>query len=621
MAQSRRDLMLALAAAAAVPATVAQAKPGTRPPHPTGAPHAGLSKLYDDIAADLMHALPETATLMGLDQGRFGEAKHRLNDRSAAERARFTSASAAYRKRLHAVDRKSVKGVQLAVYDTLDYWLAENVAQARFPYWDQMAGQVSPYVVSQITGAYQSVPDFLDSYHTIANKADADAYMLRLKAFANCLDQETARLKRDTGAGVVAPDFILDKALKQISALRAAPADKTTLVTSVARRAKEAHVAGDYEGMARRVLESEIHPALDRQIEALKAARAGAGSDPAARRLPDGEAFYLEALRQNITTDLSPAEIHRMGEEVARQLVDEIDRSMKAQGLTQGSVGERFKALYADPKYRYPDTEEGKAKLLADLHAQVDRVRALLPKAFRTLPRSEMVIKRVPAYLEAGAPGAYAWPPGVGGSRPGAYYINLRDTAEVPSWTLPTLTHHEGIPGHYLQGALENENPELPLAQQILGVDYNLPSFNAYLEGWALYAEQVADELGIYENDPMGRIGYLHDALFRAGRMVADTGLHAMGWSRDKASRYFQDLLGNPESSATGEIDRYCVWPGQACSYMVGKLGWLRLREKAKAALGPKFDVRDFHDVGLRAGAMPMAVLEQVVDRYVAGVK
>jgi uncharacterized protein (DUF885 family) len=614
MAQTRRDLMLALAAAAALPAACKGA--GGKPAQPPG-----LTKLYDDIAADLMHALPETATLMGLDQGRFGDAKHRLNDRSDAERKRFTSASAGYRKRLQAVDRKSLKGVHLAVYDTLDYWLQENTAQARFPYWDQMAGQISPYVVSQITGAYQSVPDFLDSYHSIANKADADAYVLRLRAFATCLDQETERLKRDTGAGVIAPDYILDKAIKQITTLRAAAPDQTTLVSSVARRAKEANVAGDYDGMARQILEGEIHPALDRQIAALKAARAGAGHDPHVTRLPDGEAFYAEALRQNITTNLTPAEIHQQGQEIARQLTDQIDRAMKAQGLTKGSVGERYKALYADPKYRYPNTDEGKARLLADLHGMVDRIRARLPQAFRTLPKSEMVIKRVPAYLEGGAPGAYAWPPGVGGSRPGAYYINLRDTSETPSWTLPTLTHHEGIPGHYLQGALENENKDLPLVQQILGVDYNLPSFNADLEGWALYAEQLADELGMYENDPMGRIGYLHDALFRAGRMVADTGLHAMGWSREQGSKYFQDLLGDPESSATGEIDRYTVWPGQACSYMVGKVTWLRLREKAKAAMGAKFDIRDFHDAGLLPGAMPLAVLEQVVDRYIAGAK
>ncbi len=625
MSQSRRELLFVLTAAAAAPASVAAAKPtrckgkaGAHAAH--GAPGA-LSALYGEIARDLLESLPETATLMGLDQGPYSDTKRRLNDRSAAERTRFETASGRYLKRLKAVDRRQLKGVQLAVYDTVAYWLQENVNQARFPYWDQMSGQISPYVLSQLTGAYQSVPDFLDSYHTIANRADAEAYLSRLHGFATGLDQETARFRRDTSAGVIPPDFLMDKALKQLKELRATPADKSTLVGSLARRAREAKIAGDWGARARRIVEREIAPALDRQIAAMQAVRPRAPHEPSVLRLPNGEAFYAEALRQNITTGLKPAEIHKLGEDIARQLSDELDRSLKAQGLSQGGVGQRLRALYEDPKYRYPNTDEGKAKLLADLRAQVERVRERLPRAFRTLPKSEMVIKRVPAYLESGAPGAYAWPPGVGGSRPGAYYINLRDTAETPTWTLPTLTHHEGIPGHYLQGALENENPELPLVQQILGVDYNLPSFNAYLEGWALYAEQLADELGMYETDPMGRIGYLHDALFRAGRLVADTGLHAMGWSREQGSRYFVELLGDPESSAVGEIDRYCVWPGQACSYMVGKVTWLRLREKARTALGPRFDIRDFHDAGLLAGAMPLDVLEGVIDRYIAARK
>ena len=618
MSQSRREILAVLAAVAATPASLAEAKSSKKHGAAKG---DAFARLCDDIAADLMHALPETASLMGLDQGRFAETKHRLNDRSAAERVRFTTVSGTYLKRLRAIDRSRIKGVRLAVYDTLAYWLAENTAQARFPSWDQMSGQISPYVLSQITGAYQSVPDFLDSDHTIKTRADIDAYLSRMHDFAKCLDQETARFRRDVGAGVIPPAYLLEKTIKQVSELRDTPARKTTLVASLARRAHEIHMRGDPSGTAVAIVEREIVPALDRQIAALKAALPKAGHEPSVYRIPNGEAFYAEALRQNITTSLTPAEIHRMGEDIAAQLVAELDTSLKAQGLTQGSVGQRLHALYEDPKYRFPNTDSGKEQLLAALHQQVDRIRAKLPAAFRTLPKSEMVIRRVPAYLEGGAPGAYAWPPGVGGSRPGSYYINLRDTGEVPTWTLPTLTHHEGIPGHYLQGALENEAKELPLVQQILGVDYNLPSFNAYLEGWALYAEQVADELGMYETDPMGRIGYLHDALFRAGRLVADTGLHAMGWSREKGSQYFQTLMGDPATSATGEIDRYTVWPGQACSYMVGKVTWLRLREKAKAALGPRFDIRDFHDTGLLAGAMPLEVLEGVIDRWIAARK
>jgi uncharacterized protein (DUF885 family) len=615
MSNTRRDLMLGAAALAIAPAAGAAARTRhVHAPHPAGP----LQPLFSEIGRDLLNALPETATLMGLDQGAYAACKSRLNDRSAAERDRFIFSSGQYLTRLKAIDRSGVRGIQGAVYDTVAYWLAENVAQKRFPYWDQMAGQISPYVLSQITGAYQSVPDFLDSQHVIETRADAQAYVARLRAFAACLDQETERFRRDAGAGVIPPDYLMDKTLAQIAELRAQPADKSTLVNSLARRAHEKGIGGDWAGEARRIVEGEIGPALDRQIAALKAARPQAGHDPRVTRLPDGEAFYAEALRQNITTNLTAPEIHRMGGEIAERLSAELDASLKAQGLTQGSVGQRLRALYDDPKYRYPNTDAGKAQLLAELHRLVDAVRAKLPQAFRTLPHSEMVIKRVPAYLEAGSPGAYAWPPGVGGSRPGSYYINLRDTAEVPTWTLPTLTFHEGIPGHYLQGALENESTQLPLIQQILGVDYNLPSFNADLEGWALYSEQLADELGMYASDPMGRIGYLHDALFRAGRMVADTGLHTKGWSRERGAQYFVDLLGDPVSSATGEIDRYCVWPGQACSYMVGKITWLRLREKAKAALGARFDIRDFHDAGLLAGAMPLDVLEQVIDSYVA---
>ncbi len=608
--QTRRDLLISTTALG-----VGLAAPLAARSAPT--PAFALQVLFDETAQDLLQTLPETATLMGLDRGKYAETKFRLNDRSERERHRFTSVSARRLERLQAIDRRTATGRSKAVYDTLSYWFAENAAQARFPYWDQMAGQISPYVLSQITGAYQSVPDFMDSQHVVESKDDADAYIARLHAFAACLDQETDRFRQAAALGVIPPDYLMDKTLKQIAELRATAPAASTLATSIARRTKEHAIPGDYAAQAARILETQIAPALDRQIDALKAAQPHAGHQPSVFRLPDGEAFYAEALRQNITTDLTAAQIHQMGEDMAKTLSAELDAALRVQGLTEGGVGPRLRALYDDPKYRYPNTEAGKDKLLADLHGQVDRVRAKLPQVFATLPKAEMVIRRVPPYLESGAPGAYAWPPGVGGSRPGSYYINLRDTSEVPSWTLPTLTHHEGIPGHYLQGALENESTELPLVQQILGVDYNLPSFNAYLEGWALYAEQLADEIGMYASDPLGRIGYLHDALFRAGRMVADTGLHAMGWTRERATQYFVELMGDPVSSAQGEIDRYCVWPGQACSYMVGKITWLRLRGRAQKELGARYDIRDFHDAGLLAGAMPLAVLETAIEAYI----
>ncbi len=250
------------------------------------------------------------------------------------------------------------------------------------------------------------------------------------------------------------------------------------------------------------------------------------------------------------------------------------------------------------------------AKLLEDLNAKVAVVQARLPAWFRTLPRAKVEIRRVPAYTEGAAPGGYYNQGALDGSRPGAFYINLRDTAEVPSWALPTLTYHEAIPGHHLQLSLQQE-AGLPLIRKLVW-------FEAYGEGWALYAEQLAAEMGLYDDDPMGRIGYLHDALFRAVRLVVDSGLHQKRWSREQAVAYYTGALGDPEAAAITEVERYAVWPGQACSYMVGKLTWLRLRERARARLGARFDIRDFHDAGLTAGAVPLTVLDGLVAAYEA---
>jgi uncharacterized protein (DUF885 family) len=248
-----------------------------------------------------------------------------------------------------------------------------------------------------------------------------------------------------------------------------------------------------------------------------------------------------------------------------------------------------------------------------NLHLQVAAVQAKLPQYFGTLPKARVEIRRVPAYIEAGAPGGYYNAPSMDGKRPGAYYINLRDTAENPTWTLPTLTYHESIPGHHLQIAMQQEAP-LPLIRQFGG-------FSAYVEGWALYAEQLAFEMGMYDKDPFGEVGYLQSALFRACRLVVDTGMHHKRWSREQAIEFMATTDGDLVSAVTTEIERYCVWPGQACSYKVGHAMWNKLRSQAKAALGDRFDIRQFHDAGLLAGAMPLTVLEHVIGDYVAAKK
>ena len=296
------------------------------------------------------------------------------------------------------------------------------------------------------------------------------------------------------------------------------------------------------------------------------------------------------------------------------ELTKGLDAALRAQGFKDGTVGQRLARLGADKAYIYDDTDAAKVTLIADLNKKVMAVQAKLPQWFGALPKAKVEIRRVPKAIEAGAPGGYYEPGTLDGSRAGAYYINLRDTAELPKWSLPTLTFHESIPGHHLQLTLAQEMKDLPLIRKIV-------FFSGYGEGWALYAEQLAVEMGMYDHDPLGHIGQMKDAMFRAVRLVVDSGMHAQGWTREQAVTYFVATLGDKESSAVTEVERYCVWPGQACSYMVGKLTWLRLRAQAKTALGPKFDIKAFHDAGLLSGALPLDVLDQVIGHYIATTK
>jgi uncharacterized protein (DUF885 family) len=458
--------------------------------------------------------------------------------------------------------------------------------------------------------AFHDLPDFLDSQHSIATREDAEAYLARLAAFSTAVDQDGEEARLDQSLGVVPPDFVLDGVLQQLRAFRATPADKSVLVQSLARRTREKKIEGDWEARATRIYADAIQPALDRQVALVETLRASASHDAGVWRLPDGEAYYRASVGVWTTTELSGDEIHRRGTALVSELSARADEAMRAQGLTKGTVGERYRALYDDPKYRYPNTDEGKAKLLADLNLKVAAVQARLPQYFGVLPKAKVEIRRIPAYTESGAPGGYYQGASLDGSRPGAYYINLRDTAEVPSWTLSTLTYHEAIPGHHLQISIAQEAPT-PLIRKLV-------FYSAYAEGWALYAEQLADEMGMYEGDPMGRIGYLHDALFRAVRLVVDSGLHAKRWSREQAVAYYVGAIGDKDAAATTEVDRYCVIPGQACGYMLGKLAWLDARAGARQALGDRFDIRRFHDAGLTSGAVPLDLLPRLVNGYVA---
>ena len=593
----RRDL---LTGAAGVVAVALARSAGAQP---TGE-GARLNAVFDGIMQEQLDRSPEFATSLGLDTGARAPQKAMLDPSSVATWEADKARTAAQLARLKSLDRAALSPQDRVNYDSVVYVTALSDQGGReFPY---IGG---PYVVSQLTGAYQSVPDFLDTQHSIETRQDAQDYLSRLSAFASVMDQEDGQVRHDVALGVVPPDFILDKALVQMAALRDDATAKSNLVQSLVRRTHEKAIPGDWEARATAIYTGQVQPALDRQIALMRQTRARAVHDAGVERLPEGEAFYALSLRQATTSDMAPGDIHRTGIELVASHQAELDTLMKTQGLTQGTVGERLRALYNDPEYRYPNTDEGKVKLIADLNAKVAQVQAKLPQWFGTLPKARLDIRRVPKATEAGAPGGYYQSGDLAGTRPGAYYINLRDTAEVPSWTLPTLTFHEGIPGHHLQGSLALE-AGLPLIRKT-------QFFSGYGEGWALYSEQLAVEMGMYDRDPLGHIGQLHDSMFRAVRLVVDTGLHSQGWSREKAIRYYVETLGDQDASAVTEVERYCVWPGQACSYMLGKLDWLRQRERARKALGARFDIRRFHDAGLLSGAMPLTVLDDRIGEYI----
>ena len=498
---------------------------------------------------------PGFATALGLDTGELAELRGRLGDSSQA-RADSDRAKAVRRAgELRAFGRAGLTPAGELNYDIALFRGEVGTIGANFHYGNA-GGRPAPYVVSQLGGAYYQVPDFLDTQHPVRNAQDAEYYLARLEAFAVNLDQETERVRHDAALRAAPPDFVLDKAIGNLQQLRATPPAETSLVRSLARRAAEAHIEGDHAARAAALVSGPIAAALDRQIAALRALRPNATHEAGAGRLPDGEAYYAWGLKANTTTTMTGEEIHRLGLAQVAEIQAQLDPMLRAQGLTQGSVGARINALNVDPRYLYPNTDEGRAALLAYLNEVLADIRPRLARMFNTIPRAELRINRVPPAIEAGAPGGYYQGAPLDGSRPGIYYINLKDTAEWPKMGLKTLTYHEGVPGHHFQISLAREAGALPIYRRTGG-------FSAYSEGWALYAERVGDELGCYEGDPLGRIGYLQSYLFRAVRLVVDSGLHAKGWSREAAIRYMIDNAAEPEGSAVREIERYCVWPGQ----------------------------------------------------------
>ncbi|GAA3895160.1 DUF885 family protein [Sphingomonas limnosediminicola] len=592
----RRSFLATSATVALLPLTEAPALAAA-----TGSGDAKINAIFENIFQERVRNNPGLASSLGLDKGPSSALKSKLDTRPApVARAQDLARNRRAIAEVEAISPTTLSDASKLNREVVLYSL-ETATQAASR-WDIDSAQ-RPYPITQQGGAYFQIPDFLNTAHTIANAADAEAYLSRLDQFATVLDNDTASQRAQAARGFLAPAWSIDLALGQMRKLRNVPAGDNTMVKSLVKRTADKGVAGDWQARAAGIVEKSVYPALDRQITAMEQLKPTSRPGDGAWRLTNGDAIYAEALRQATTTTFSPAEVHQMGLSQVAEISAELDKILKTQGYSQGTVGERLNALNKTPAQLYADSDAGRGELLAYLNTVVKDMYGRLPKAFATLPNQPLEIRRVPPEIQDGASNGYYNRAALDGSRPAIYFINLKDVGDWPKYSLPTLCYHEGVPGHHLQISIAQESKDIPTLRK-------LGQFSAYSEGWALYAEQVADELGVYANDPLGRAGYLQSFLFRAARLVVDTGLHTKRWSREQATDYMVKTTGYARPRSQREVERYCTMIGQACSYKVGHTAWTRARAEAQQKLGAKFDIKQFHEI-LREGAMPLSILER----------
>lgn len=578
---------------------------------------ARLARLLDRILREALEEAPELCTELGMDTGPARALRARLDDRSAAAVARDAERGRARLRRLQAFDPGALSSPARLAYESTLYLHRLAADGAQFGYGahalrDIVSQWNMPYVVSQMSGAFYSVPQLLKDAQPLADADDADAYLQRVGALATALDRETARVAADLATGVAPPGFVLETVLAQMDAAVASAAADWPLVRALAQRTRARALRGAWAERAADLVERRVRPALQRQAAQLRIARERDTTAAGVAGLPQGEAYYAWQLKVATTSDASAAEIHRIGLERSAQIEAQMDALLRKLGHSGGSVGERMGALGREPRFLFADDDAGREQALAYARGLAEGIRGRLPELFATPLRAPLRIERVPIEIEAGAAGAYVIPGSADGARASTFYLNLRSTSAWPKWALPTLVYHEALPGHIWQEARVSERrPWHPIRA--------LVRFNAYSEGWGLYAERLADEIGAHGDDIAARLGYLQAQQLRASRLVVDTGLHAQRWPRERAIEWMVRATGRPREVMTGEVDRYCVKPGQACGYMMGQTAIERLRERARAALGADFDLRAFNDAVLAAGNVPMDTLAAAIERDLTG--
>ncbi len=566
-----------------------------------------LNLFYEKVFAEFIFSEPELLSSLGLVE-QFGITGHngKLGDESPAHQEKI---AALWRKdlaQLRAYPLSRQNESQRLSTHVLDWFIAREVEGERF--------QFHNYPVNQLFGVQNQFPTFMANTHRLLSARDCDYYLQRLGALPVKFDQTLEGLRLREGKGIIPPRFVVEEVLKEMRSFVAQPAAANILATSFKTRAAKINglseqQRADFQSRVERAITAQVYPAYQKLIDYFQALLPKTTTDDGVWKLPDGAAYYAYLLRLNTTTTMSPDEVHELGLREVARIEGEMRVLLDANGFAGQPVGQAMISLGKDPRFLYPNDDAGRKAALAEYQRLIDDATRRCAQLFLTTPRAVCEVRRVPAFKEATAPGAYYEGASLDGTRPGVFYANLRNMNEVAKWSMPTLAYHEGVPGHHWQISIAQELKGLPQFRKVI-------PFTAYAEGWALYAEWLAKEAGWYANDPFGDLGRLQAELFRAVRLVVDTGIHEKRWTREQAIAYMRDKTGMSEGEVTSEIERYIVEPGQACAYKVGMLKIQELRARAQQQLGEKFDQREFHDVLLKNGALPLEILEEQVNAY-----
>ncbi len=569
----------------------------------------GLNNYVNKITLQLTSDSPQILTQLGfIDNTPFDFHSGKLDDQTRAHEDAVLARLRKARAGLDNYGPAGLSGQELITWKTTAWFLDDLIREGEFEH--------GGYRVNQISGVTVETPQFLTDAHVIKDERSVERYLSRLAEFGRVLREAKVRVEDDRAAGVIPPDFVIDQALVGMRAFIADGAAKNPLVTTLPAKLEkiEGLTAAERQAFVTRaeaIVASDVIPGYQAMIKLFDDMRPEASHDAGIWRIPDGDRIYAAQLQSNTTTNLSADEIHALGVSEVERIELEMMSILDAQGIQGATLAERIQQLNVEPAQNFANTDAGRAEMIAYLHQVNDRVMAAAPKFFQTIPPQPLEIVRVPEYSQDSSPGGYYNPPALDGSRPGRFYINQKNTADNPKWTLPTLMIHEGAPGHHFQLSAQQLIKGVPMLRKVL-------PFSAYAEGWALYAERVAKvDMGFYDEDPLGDLGRLQAEMFRAVRLVVDTGMHAKHWTREQSIDYMVAKTGMTEAEVTREIERYVVWPGQATSYKVGQLAMLRMRDEAQQALGSRFDLRAFHEVILMNGSMPLAVLEDVVREWI----